>query len=63
MTISGHENYTHSVNRSGPVINSGKLVMTGSITVEKDGKSRVVKTSRTDADGKKHTEKTYYTKE
>jgi len=41
----------------------GKVVMTGTITVAKDGKSRVVSTTRTDGDGKKMTDKTYYDKQ
>jgi hypothetical protein len=41
----------------------GKVVMTGKIVVAKDGKSRVVTTTTTDAKGKKHTDKAYYTKE
>jgi hypothetical protein len=42
---------------------NGKVAMTGMITVSKDGKSRVVTTTSTDASGKKHTDKAYYTKE
>jgi hypothetical protein len=41
----------------------GKVVMTGTITVAKDGKSREVTLTRTDAKGKKLTETTYYDKE
>jgi hypothetical protein len=37
--------------------------MTGTITVSKDGKSRVVNTTTTGADGKKATEHAYYDKE
>jgi hypothetical protein len=39
------------------------VLITGTVTVAKDGKSRVVKTTMTDASGKKHTDKAYYTKE
>jgi hypothetical protein len=42
---------------------NGKVVMTGRIAVSKDGKSRVVTTTTTDAEGKKHTDKAYYNKE
>ena len=42
---------------------NGKVVATGTITVAKDGKSRVVNTSGTDANGKKVSEKAYYDKE
>lgn len=45
------------------VMKAGKVVMTGTIKVAKDGKSRVVKTTMTDADGKKHTDKAYYDKQ
>lgn len=41
----------------------GKVVFTGTIKVAKDGKSRMVTTSITDANGKKHTDKAYYDKE
>jgi hypothetical protein len=41
----------------------GKVVMTGTITVAKNGKSREVTLTRTDAKGKKFTETTYYDKE
>jgi len=41
----------------------GKVVMTGTITVAKDGKSREVTLTGTDAKGKKFTETTYYDKE
>jgi len=41
----------------------GKVVMTGSITVAKDGKSREVTLTGTDAKGKRFTETTYYDKE
>jgi hypothetical protein len=40
-----------------------KLVMTATITVAKDGKSRVVALTGTDASGKKVTDKTYYDKQ
>ena len=42
---------------------NGKVVLTGTITVAKDGKSRVVTTTRTDANGKKTTDKAHYDKE
>ena len=41
----------------------GKLVMTATITVAKDGKSRVVTLTGTDASGKKFTDTTYYDKQ
>ena len=41
----------------------GKVVMTGTITVAKDGKSRVVTLNGTDASGKKFTDLTYYDKQ
>jgi hypothetical protein len=41
----------------------GKVVMTATITVAKDGKSRVVTLTGTDASGKKFTDTTYYDKE
>ena len=41
----------------------GKVVMTGTITVAKDGKSREVTLTGTDAKEKKFTETTYYDKE
>jgi ribosomal protein S11 len=44
-------------------IKDGKVVFTGSIKVAKDGKSRMVTTTMTGADGKKHTDKAYYDKE
>jgi len=40
-----------------------KVVMTATITVAKDGKSRVVTLTGTDASGKKFTDTTYYDKE
>ncbi|MGH8091945.1 MAG: hypothetical protein ACREIF_00525 [Chthoniobacterales bacterium] len=45
------------------VMKGGKVVQTGTITVTKDGKSRVVMTTMTDAKGKKHTDKAYYDKQ
>ena len=41
----------------------GKMVMTGTITVAKDGKSRGVILTGTDAKGKKFTDTTYYDKQ
>lgn len=41
----------------------GKVVMTAVIAVAKDGKSRTVTLSGTDAKGKKITDRTYYDKE
>jgi hypothetical protein len=41
----------------------GKVVMTATITVAKDGKSRVVTLTGTDASGKKFTDTTYYDKQ
>jgi len=40
-----------------------KVVMTATITVAKDGKSRVVTLTGTDASGKKFTDTTYYDKQ
>jgi len=40
-----------------------KVVFTGTIRVAKDGKSRVVKTTLSDANGSKHTDKAYYDKQ
>ena len=45
------------------MMKDGKVAMTGMVKVAKDGKSRVVKTTMTDANGKKHTDKAYYDKE
>ncbi|HEX4666904.1 MAG TPA: hypothetical protein VH207_09905 [Chthoniobacterales bacterium] len=45
------------------MMKDGKVVMTGMVKVAKDGKSRVVTTTSTDANGKKHTEKAYYDKQ
>lgn len=42
---------------------AGKLVMTGTITLSKDGKSRVVRLMGTDASGQKFTDMTYYDKQ
>ena len=42
---------------------AGKVVMTGVLTVAKDGKSRVVTLMGTDAKGKKFTDITYYDKQ
>jgi hypothetical protein len=42
---------------------AGKVVMTGTITVAKDGKSRVVTLMGTGANGQKFTETTYYDKQ
>jgi len=44
-------------------MNDGKVVMTGVIKVAKDGRTRTVSSTVTDANGKKHTDKAYYTKE
>jgi len=44
-------------------IKDGKMVMTGTITVAKDGKSRAVILTGTDAKGKKVTDTTYYDKQ
>jgi hypothetical protein len=41
----------------------GKTTATGTIEVAKDGKSRVLTTSGTDANGKKVTDKAYYDKQ
>jgi hypothetical protein len=41
----------------------GKVVMTATITVAKDGKSRVVTLTGRDASGKKFTDMTYYDKQ
>jgi ribosomal protein S11 len=45
------------------MMKDGKVVMTGMVKVAKDGKSRVVTTTLTDANGKKKTEKAYYDKQ
>ncbi len=42
---------------------AGRVVMTGNITVAKDGKSRVVTLTGTGANGQKFTETTYYDKQ
>jgi hypothetical protein len=42
---------------------AGKVVMTATITVAKDGKSRVVTLMGTDAKGQKFTDTTYYDKQ
>ena len=39
---------------------AGKVVMTAVLTVAKDGKSRVVRLTGTDANGQKFTDITYY---
>jgi hypothetical protein len=44
------------------IMKDGKVVLTGMIRVSKDGKSRVVTTTMTGPDGKKLTEKAYYTR-
>ena len=41
----------------------GKVAVTGTIAVAKDGKSRVVTANDTDANGKKVTDKAYYDKQ
>jgi hypothetical protein len=42
------------------VMKGGKVVQTGTIVVAKNGKSRLVTTSMTDAKGEKHVDKAYY---
>jgi hypothetical protein len=42
---------------------AGKVVLTGTIIVAKDGKSRVVTLTGTDANGQKFTDTTYYDKQ
>jgi hypothetical protein len=42
---------------------TGKVVMMGTITVAKDGKSRVVRLTGTDANGREFTDMTYYDKQ
>jgi hypothetical protein len=42
---------------------AGKVVMRGTITVAKDGKSRVVTLTGTDASGQRFTDTTYYDKQ
>jgi hypothetical protein len=44
-------------------IKSGKVIMTGTISVAADGKSRVVKTTTTNANGKKQFDTAYYDKQ
>jgi hypothetical protein len=51
----------HTNNFTG--IKDGKTVVTGTITVSNDGKSRLVTTTSTGPDGKKVTDKAYYDKE
>jgi hypothetical protein len=41
----------------------GKIMFTSTVTVAKDGKSRMVVTNGTDAKGKKWTDKAYYAKQ
>jgi len=48
---------------STTAMKDGKVVMTDTITVAKDGKSRVVTLTGRDASGKKFTGKTYYDKQ
>ncbi len=45
------------------IMKNGKTTVTGTIEVAKDGKSRVVTASDTDANGKKVTDKAYYDKQ
>jgi hypothetical protein len=45
------------------LMKNGKTIVTGTIAVSKDGKSRTVTTTMTDASGKKHTDKAYYDKQ
>ncbi len=45
------------------VMKDGKVTMTGVIKVAKDGKTRTVTSTVTDAEGKKQTDKAYYSKE
>ena len=42
---------------------AGKVVMTGVLTVARDGKTRVVRLMGTDANGQKFTDITYYDKQ
>jgi len=51
----------HTNSMSG--MKDGKTMMTGTITVAKDGKSRVVTTTMTDEKGKKTTNKSYFDKQ
>jgi hypothetical protein len=44
-------------------LKNGKVVMTGTITVSKDGKARTVITTTADPSGKKETDKAYYDKQ
>ena len=44
-------------------VKAGKVVMTGVITVAKDGKSRVVRLTGRDANGQQFTDITYYDKQ
>ena len=41
----------------------GKVVFTGTIKVAKDGKTRMVRTTLSGADGSKHTDKAFYEKQ
>jgi hypothetical protein len=45
------------------IMKDGKVAMMVKIVVSKDGKSRVVTTTTTDAKGKEHTDKAYYDKQ
>ncbi len=53
----------NSHTNSATGMKDGKIVFTGTIKVANDGKSRWVTTTVTGADGKRHTDKAYYTKE
>ena len=59
LTYKPVNNYTNNT----VATKGGKVVMTGVLTVAKDGKSRVVKLTGTNAEGKKFTDVTYYDKQ
>jgi hypothetical protein len=59
LTYKPVNNYTNNT----VATKDGKVVMTGVLSVAKDGKSRVVKLTGTNAKGQKFTDVTYYDKQ
>ena len=55
--------YVRSCANDTTATKAGKVVRTGVITVAKDGKSRVVRLTGTDANGQQFTDVTYYDKQ
>ena len=53
----------NDLNNKTTAIKAGKVVMTGTITVSEDGKTREVKLAGTNANGQKFTDITYYDKQ